>query len=312
MLFLIETILVGGATAAAVAATARARRRAVLSCGAAAFALALGLNSFVVVKQESVAVETLFGRTLPGYAAPGIGWANPFSSYKRYVALRREEVVKAEVRSADGVPLEVEVALATKLNPETLAEVRRKASVDHYNDIVVPAGLTAVRDGFAAVGWEEAASGPSAAVGEAIGASFAATLRAQFASAGMSAEDAAAAIKSFPVQVRSVRIADGPTAAKQADRAYEAAEETRRNAFLERQAAAAAARRSTDGIGLADFLSKLPAGTSVADAARLVTAEASRIRAEAAARASETGKVGALTIGEGAVQAFAPATAPGG
>lgn len=260
-------------------------------------------RSVKVVDNGEVIVTKTFGKTEDSGFEPGVHLIAPWVNTQVYNTLRREFTFEGEVITNDSNPLEVSVGFATKLNPASAWKLQLLVGEDYFDKVVVPAGQTATRSGIAKFGWEKAATSERSEVEAAIQQDFVKIVVDQLVAAGLSAAEAPGVLHVFPVQLRK-SLPD-----KKVLNAV--AEKTASKQDLDRQktltdiAAEEAKRRTNEGTGIKNLFDSLPKGFTAEEISKVLTAMASKTRADAMMKAVESGNVDTVIMNGDSAPALA-------
>jgi regulator of protease activity HflC (stomatin/prohibitin superfamily) len=245
--------------------------------------------SYTQIENNKVGVGRSFGATYESAYGPGSHWTAPWVAVTSYEALRREFPVSGLFTTGDSNPLEVEVGFATKLNNALAWRVQQTLGEDYFTNLVQPAGSTAAREGISAYPWVALTTSERGKVQATIQKDFEDILHQQMVAAGMTQEEAEKAITVFPVQLRQalpdqkVRNAVAEKTASEQD--------LDRQKTLTKIAEQEALRREAEGTGVTKLFDALPKGFSSEEIATVLSALATKTRADAMMKAVESNQV---------------------
>ncbi len=245
--------------------------------------------SYVQIENDKIGVGSSFGQTYQSAYAPGQNWTAPWVAVTKYQALRREFPVQGIFTTGDSNPLEVEVAFATKLNKDLAWRVQQTVGEEYFTTLVQPAGSTAAREGISAFPWVALTTNERGKVQDTIQKDFEEILHQQLISAGMTSEEAKAAFIVSPVQLRQalpdqkVRNAVAEKTASEQD--------LDRQKTLTKIAEQEALRRAAEGTGVTKLFDNLPQGFTSEEIATVLSALATKTRADAMMKAVESNQV---------------------
>nr|WP_250808512.1 hypothetical protein [Neorhizobium tomejilense] len=259
-----------------------------------AIAIAIGIVattflSYSIIDNGEVGVIKVLGETQQSELLPGMRIVAPYAQVVAYNALPRPFTYEGKVIANDSNPLTVSVGFSVKLSTPMAWKVQQKVGPNYFDNIVVPAGQTASRLGFAEFPWQAAATSERAAVEAKIGQFFRDVVFQQFIAAGLTREETVAALVIAPVQLRE-SLPDTKVLNAVAEKTA-SQQDLERQATLNLIAQKEAERREQEGTGVKKLFDALPKDFTAAEISDVLGAIANKTRADAMIKAVETGQV---------------------
>lgn len=250
--------------------------------------------SYTIIQTNQVGVGRSFGATYKSAYMPGIRLKAPWTVVTKHEVLRQEFPVSGVVTSRDSNPVTLDVGFAVALNPQLAWRVEEAIGVNYFNTLVTPAGSTAVRAALSRFGWVEATTTGREVLTQAIEEEFRKVLNQQMVSARLTPIEAENALTVFPVQLRQA-LPDGKVLNAIAEKSASEQDKARQS-ILTDIAKIEAERREEEGKGVSNLFKALPEGFSPEQIATVLSALATKTRADAMLKAVESGKIDNLII----------------
>lgn len=314
-IFFMLGALVLGYIARRLPASARSDRNftkiAALVCATIALFIT-AFNSVTVVGKTDVGVIDVFGVTQEyDVLMPGLNFHAPWANVTEYYQLRREFTHGGEkdapllAMTSDQNPLTVTVGFATKLNPAIAGRLQKEVGSYHFDTLIKPLGLTAIRDGIAQFAWADTAGAKRELTAEAIREAFKRQLIEQLQKSGLTETEAKSAFTVYPVQLREAL--PDPKILNSIAEKNASEQDLQRQNILTQIAEREAERRQNEGTGVSNLFTALPEGFSADEIATVLQALATKTRAEAMMKAVENGQVSTIIMnGDTATPASLP------
>jgi regulator of protease activity HflC (stomatin/prohibitin superfamily) len=265
-----------------------------MTTGAALGLLFIAFSSYTIIQTNQVGVGRSFGATYESAYMPGINLKAPWTTVTKHEVLRQEFPFAGVVTSKDNNPLTLDVGFAISLNPTLAWRVEETLGTNYFNSLVVPAGSTAVRIGLSRFGWVFATTTGREELTLAIEEEFRKVLIQQMISANLTEIEAKTALTIFPVQLRQA-LPDGKVLNAIAEKSA-SEQDKERQSILTEIAQIEAERRQEEGKGVTNLFKELPDGFSPEQIATVLSALATKTRADAMLKAVESGKIDNLII----------------
>jgi regulator of protease activity HflC (stomatin/prohibitin superfamily) len=289
MNFLLRSAIVSMLSAIAVFAAPYPFNFLSLAIGALALGLNTAVSSVVQIETGMIGVGKSFGKTFKSSFGPGINLVKPWTDIVLYDGLRMEFPYEGIVIANDQNPLTVSIGFAIRLNPDLAWRIQTTVGEDYFANLIVPAGQTAVREGFAAFSWTLAATSSRDEVQAKIDERFKHIVTRQLIAAGLSEQEASSALSFSPVQLRQ-SLPDQKVLNAVAEKTA-AQQDLERQETLTKISQEEAKRRSHEGDGVKNLFDKLPDNFSPDDIFKVLSALSAKTRADAMLKAVESGEV---------------------
>jgi regulator of protease activity HflC (stomatin/prohibitin superfamily) len=274
-------------------------------------AIVVVINIFIIVPAGHVAVGVLFGDTQKGNYEQGFHWVNPLFSFHEtsiqrqvinYIVERGKEAKEKtvgeegiEALSKDNLLLKVDASCPFKLNPAYAWWIYKNVSFNYVEQLVKPAGRSALRDALAQYKFVDAGTEQREKLAIMMTSAFEQHLVGDLIRQGLSENEAKKVFAVLPVQLRQVLPPDkvqNSIAEKVA-----ADQDLQKQRTLTSIAEEVARRRKNEGEGIRKLFGELPKDITPSDMAKILNAMATKENADAFMKAVESGQVKNIIFG---------------
>lgn len=257
------------------------------------------LLSINIVKAGEVRVVSSFGQPYK-YITEGLSFTPPWAKVNTYVVRRVNATYVNEhslsALTSDKVMLDISVSVPYRLNPQHLVPFHSRIGDTYHSSLIRPIVETSIRDATASMLWTDIGTTDSGRdeFSVRVHRLIVERMATDLADSGFTQAEAQSMFTIFPVQVRAI---SPPTRVLNSiNERIAANEDLARQQILSLIAEQEAQRRANEGMGVAMLFDALPPGYTADQIALILNAISTKTRADAMARAVESGEVNTIHI----------------